>query len=85
MNGDGHADLLVGSVDLDLRHGLFLGAPTGIRTTLSWQSPEEWGLGRSVSGAGDVNGDGFADVVLGGYNAAWVFHGSATGVESEAP
>jgi len=85
VNGDGHRDLLVGSLDLDLRHGLFLGAPTGIRMTPGWQSPEEWGLGKTASGAGDVNGDGFSDVVLGGYNAAWLFYGSATGMESEAP
>ncbi len=37
------------------------------------------GSGRPVSGAGDVNGDGFDDVILGGQGEAFVVFGQASG------
>ena len=51
-------------------------------------------LGTSVAGAGDVNGDGYADVIVGAdrYNAgqtnegaAFVFLGSAAGIPDGNP
>ncbi len=48
-------------------------------------------FGRSVASAGDVNGDGYADVIVGAYlndgggnsaGEAYVYHGSASGLSA---
>jgi FG-GAP repeat len=72
VNGDGNDDLVVGSwyrhpVDgLLLSNGeVFSGADGSSLYLLEGNDPMDW-LGHSVAGAGDVNGDGYADVILGG-------------------
>ena len=65
MNGDGMADILVGG--FAYRNGwarVYSGADGSILYHLSGQSPNE-GFGDSVSGAGDVNGDGLGDIIVG--------------------
>ena len=103
VNGDGYADVALGAESYDdsmmIDVGavfLFLGGPEGLPGSPDWQitGDAEFGyLGRSVSGAGDVNADGFSDLVVGapGYTAAatgegrvMVFLGSATGL-SQTP
>ena len=78
VNGDGYADVIVGAHDYDagdLIEGaafVFLGSATGIadgNPTTAWAQLEsdQVGalLGWSVAGAGDVNGDNLADVIVG--------------------
>ncbi len=74
VNGDGYGDVLVGAPmqNNNLGHGgkafLYYGSPAGLSEDYSWgQSTgtdfDEYG--RSVAGAGDVNGDGYSDIVIG--------------------
>jgi hypothetical protein len=103
VNGDGFSDVIVGELYYDgaeLNMGkayVFLGSATGLTTSSSWeivgasQANAEFGL--SVSGAGDVNGDGFSDVIVGerrydgaavNMGKAYVFLGSSGGLSTSA-
>ena len=100
LNADGFVDLAIGAPTdgLPVSNGgrvfVYLGSATGIPTTPSSTlvNPDlqaEGQFGVAVAGAGDVNGDGFDDLVVGAHRqdgaavdqgAAWIFYGSATGV-----
>lgn len=102
VNGDGYSDVIVGAYHFSNGQSfegavyIYHGSPAGINLTYarrleSNQASAEFG--RSVSSAGDVNGDGYSDVIAGAnqYNngeslegAAFVYHGSATGIGTTA-
>lgn len=104
VNNDGYGDVVVGAYGLDAnvvdegRIWLYLGSATGLSTTAAgtWDPVNQLSshFGYAVAGAGDVNRDGYDDVVVGAYKydsatfsdegLAYVFHGAATGLASTA-
>lgn len=95
INADGYDDILVGAPYYDgdkVNEGavlLYAGSPAGIQTTplQQFKSNQPGTLfGLSISTAGDVNNDGYDDIVIGGYGteqdgAVWIYQGSDTGMQ----
>lgn len=66
VDGDGYGDLAVGSPSEDTVY-FYLGGPSGYSDppSLVLTGPAQSRFGSAVSGGGDVNGDGYADLVVG--------------------
>src|SRR5947199_196981 len=74
VNGDGYGDLIVGAHYYDNgqadegRAFAYYGSPAGLSTTPNWTAESDQVaafFGVSVAGAGDVNADGYDDVIVG--------------------
>ncbi len=100
VNGDGYADVIVGAAGSSdggrafVYHGGASGPPSTPAMTLRPPSGVDGGapvggFGVAVASAGDVNADGYADVVIGASGRpssgrAYIYHGSTSGL-SKAP
>ena len=97
VNGDGYSDVIVGAdgygteTTNEGRAYLYLGSASGLSATASWKTEsnqQDARYGCSVSTAGDVNGDGYSDVIVGayGYNngRAFLYLGSSSGLSTTA-
>ena len=104
VNGDGFGDVVVGASQwangqvAEGRVYVYLGTAAGPATTAAWMQESNntsaW-MGEHVASAGDVDGDGYSDVVAGGQyygtngslaneGRVWVWLGSATGLATTA-
>ncbi|MEW6219083.1 MAG: integrin alpha, partial [Thermodesulfobacteriota bacterium] len=76
VNGDGYSDVIVGALGFDNgqtdegRAFLYLGGSAGLAASPAWTAESNQvgaSLGSSVAMAGDVNGDGYSDVIVGAF------------------
>ena len=72
VNGDGFADVIIGSPTFGNSAYLYLGGPQGLGATPTTLTSPAIQFGYSVTSAGDVNGDGYADVIVGATGAGSV-------------
>ena len=102
VNGDGYSDVIVGAWEYDNgqadegRAYAYLGSRAGLASSPAWIAESNQagaGFGLSVSTAGDVNGDGYSDVVVGApqydngevnEGRAYVYLGSPSGLAAAA-
>lgn len=103
VNRDNFADIIIGANRFDNPGGytdegsafVWLGSAQGTTINYNWKMPSNssWFtfFGASAISTGDVNGDGYGDIAIGGYGystnlrevgAVFVFMGSATGLST---
>jgi len=84
VNGDGYGDLVVGMRNnrgTPVRLHVYHGGPAGLPTEPTASIDGVGGAASAASAAGDVNGDGYADLVVGPVGlSVRLYFGSATGL-----
>jgi hypothetical protein len=99
VNADGYADVVIG--DPVYSHGqqdegralAFLGSSAGLSTSPAWSDESnatDADFGHSVASAGDVNADGYGDIIVGAHQhpptyrgRAYLYLGSVAGLGSD--
>ncbi len=102
INGDGYSDVVIGAPYYEggqINEGrayLYRGSSAGLSASANWMAESNQAnayFGCSVSTAGDVNGDGYSDVIIGAYGydndkedegGAYVYYGSSGGLSYSA-
>jgi hypothetical protein len=90
VNGDGYGDVIVGAPyhwngNSTGRAYVYLGSPSGLSATPNIIAIDQGAyFGASLSSAGDVNGDGYGDVIVGAPNSGSVsvYFGSPSGLSA---
>lgn len=106
LNGDDYSDVVIGANNYKFNGQpmgaafIYMGGAEGVKSSFHIMlSNQKQGsnFGAAVDGAGDVNGDGFDDVIIGAYNfknpeldnspsgCVYLYFGSADGIESNTP
>jgi len=94
VNGDGYGDFAAGNIQVNPGFtNIYYGGASGLPTTASLilSSPAGPGFGYTMAGAGDVNGDGYGDLMAGNplypdavdwQGRGYVYYGSGSGLAS---
>ncbi|MCK6595877.1 MAG: integrin alpha [Bacteriovoracaceae bacterium] len=100
VNGDGFGDVLIGAPYFDNgftdegRVFLYYGSVNGLQSTAAWSyscGKVDCQLGYSIDGAGKINNDVYADIIIGATNysngqveegEAFIFYGASSGPQS---